>query len=359
VSRIVRMQRGSARRGRLPEGCRLCERGAKLVLLVTGRCGRRCYYCPLSEAKKGRDVFFANEARIERVAEAVAEARLMDALGTGITGGDPLIALRRTTDAIRALKRAFGEGHHTHLYTSTTDSRKIRAVSNAGLDEIRFHPPVSLWKRLARTEYASAVKVARDGGVSVGLEVPVVPGTERDLMEAIDFARRENLDFVNLNELELSETNCDALRRRGMSVKDDVSSGVAGSEALAFEALEGRSSVPLHYCSAAFKDGVQLRRRIARRGRNVRKAHEVLTDEGLLLKGVIETDDPDRVARALLVEHDIPRELVWRDDEKSRLEVAAWVLAEIADDLDCDAYIVEEYPTADRLEVERMPLRLR
>lgn len=359
MSKIVRMQKGSARRGALPEGCGLCEKGAKLVLLVTGRCGRRCYYCPLSEAKKGKDVFFANEARIESVAEAVDEARLMDALGTGITGGDPLVALRRTTAAIRALKRVFGEEHHTHLYTSITNTRKIRAVSNAGLDEIRFHPPAGLWRHLARSEYARAVKTARDGGIAVGLEVPAIPGMERDLLEVIGFADSEDLDFVNLNELEFSETNCDDLRSRGMSVKDDVASGVAGSETLALRALDACCSVPLHYCSAAFKDGIQLRRRIARRGRNVRKAHEVLTDEGLLLKGVIETDDPDSVASVLLKEHGVPRELVWRDDEKCRLEVAAWVLAEIADDLDDEAYIVEEYPTADRLEVERTPLRRR
>lgn len=353
------MQKDSARRGPLPEGCKLCEKGAKLVLLVTGKCARRCYYCPLSEEKRGKDVFFANEARIRRVGEAVEEARLMDALGTGITGGDPLSRLRRTTDAIRALKRAFGGDHHIHLYTSTTEARKIGSVARAGLDEIRFHPPLSTWRRLIGSEYASAVRTAKAHGLSVGLEIPAIPGTAQDTAAAIAFAESTELDFVNLNELEFSETNCEQLKRRGMSIRDDVSSGVSGSEELALDILNSRAAAPLHYCSAAFKDGVQLRRRIARRGRNVRQPHEVLTDEGLLLKGVIEASDPGRVAEMLVRRYDLPSTLVWLDDDKGRVEVAPWVLAEIADELDEECFVVEEYPTADRLEVERMPLRRR
>jgi pyruvate formate-lyase activating enzyme-like uncharacterized protein len=39
--------------------------------------------------------------------------------------------------------------------------------------------------------------------------------------------------------------------------------------------------------------------------------------------------------------------------------VAPWVLEEIASELELRSFIVEEYPTADRLEVEREPLRRR
>lgn len=45
------------------------------------------------------------------------------------------------------------------------------------------------------------------------------------------------------------------------------------------------------------------------------------------------------------------------DKEKERIEVAPWILEEIFEDLPYDSFIVEEYPTADRLEVEREPLK--
>jgi pyruvate formate-lyase activating enzyme-like uncharacterized protein len=330
-----------------------------MVLLVTGKCSRRCCYCPLSTEKKGKDVFFANERRIRTIPEMLDEARLMDAKGTGMTGGDPLAALPRTNECVLALKMEFGEGHHIHLYTSSTNKAALRRVAKAGLDEIRFHPPMSLWRRLNESPYNAAVRFSKEEGMSVGLEIPVLPGREADLRAALAFADDRDLDFVNLNELEFSETNWRALRRVGYDVKTDISSAVRGSEQLGRILLKSDVSIPLHYCSSAFKDGIQLRRRIMRRGKNVRRPHEILTKDGTLIKGVIETDSIASTTAWLLKEYDIPGRLVWSDHEKDRLEIAPWVLEEIAAELPYESYIVEEYPTADRLEVERRPLKRR
>jgi len=359
MKKAAKMQKGSAHRGRLPRGCVLCEKGAKMVLLVTGRCDKRCFYCPLSAEKRGKDVYFANERRIQEPEHALEEARLMDALGTGITGGDPLLELDRTVASIKALKRRFGESHHIHLYTTQTDKRKIEKVAKAGLDEIRFHPPISQWTRLTKTPYAKATALSKKLGMNVGLELPVVPGRENELVAAVKFADDAGLDFVNLNELEFSETNWRSLRTLGLDVRDDVSAGVRGSEKSALDLLKLETDVPLHYCSAAFKDGVQLRRRIMRRAKNVRRPHEILTKDGTFLKGIVETDDLSMTGAWILNKFDVPGDLIWSNPRKKRLEIAPWVLEEIAGELDMPAYIIEEYPTADRLEVERIPLKRR
>ena len=55
----------------------------------------------------------------------------------------------------------------------------------------------------------------------------------------------------------------------------------------------------------------------------------------------------------------VPEELFRKDEEKKRVEVAPWVLEEIFPQLPYESFLVEEYPTADRLEVEREPLRPR
>lgn len=359
MKKAVRMQKGSCHTGRLPKGCALCEKGAKMVLLVTGKCDRHCFYCPLSNEKRGRDVFFANERRIKDAGEAVDEGRLMDALGTGVTGGDPLQNIERTVASIKTLKKAFGETHHIHLYTTQADAGKIRRLAKAGLDEIRFHPPLAKWSKLSATPYKKAAALSKRLGLATGLELPAIPGEEEGLVSAIRFADESALDFVNLNELEFSETNWQALRKLDFDVRDDVSSGVKGSERLGRDLLSLDTDVPLHYCSAAFKDGIQLRRRIMRRARNVKRPHEILTKDGTFIKGIIETDDLSMTAAWLLNKYSVPGNLIRADGPRMRLEIAPWILEEIAGELDMPSYIIEEYPTADRLEVERIPLRRR
>ncbi|MEA2055126.1 MAG: hypothetical protein U9O96_08515 [Candidatus Thermoplasmatota archaeon] len=59
---------------------------------------------------------------------------------------------------------------------------------------------------------------------------------------------------------------------------------------MAYEILDWDISVPIHYCSSSFKDGIQLRRRIMRRARNVAKLYDVITEDGTLLKGIILAD---------------------------------------------------------------------
>ena len=135
--------------GTLPEGCQLCRQGAKMVLLITGLCRRRCFYCPLSSEKRGRDVVFADEMPVEEMPHIIEEAEAIDALGTGITGGDPLLVLSRTLRVIELLKRHFGDEHHIHLYTGTPASmEQVQSLAQAGLDELRFHPPPGMWTRL-------------------------------------------------------------------------------------------------------------------------------------------------------------------------------------------------------------------
>lgn len=72
----------------LPEGCRLCYMGAKMVLFITGSCGKNCFYCPVSYERKEKDLIFANERRVGKDEDIIEEAISMEALGTGITGGN-------------------------------------------------------------------------------------------------------------------------------------------------------------------------------------------------------------------------------------------------------------------------------
>ena len=131
-------------------GCTLCRKGAKLVLFVTGRCDRDCWYCPLSAERKGVDQVFANDREVATDDNLLAEARAMSALGTGVTGGDPLLEPGRVVRFCRVLKAAFGPDHHVHLYTGRAPTRDalLPLVELAGQSD-----PLQMHDRLSDARY--------------------------------------------------------------------------------------------------------------------------------------------------------------------------------------------------------------
>ncbi len=347
-----RLECGSAACGKLAKGCQFCSEGSKMVLFVTGICHTGCPYCPVSLEKKGVAGTYANELRAYSDSDIIGEAEAMDAKGTGITGGDPLCDMERTLHYIRLLKERFGPGHHIHLYTSSVDPDKIRLLREAGLDEVRFHPNDGAWADFDTGKLEEVVSI----GLDVGIEVPSLPGREKDLDSLISRAFSAGVSFVNLNELEFSESNWDMMKKNGYKLKDDISSAVRGSEETALALISSNPGKTIHFCSSSFKDGIQLRRRLIRRANNTAKEYDVVTDEGTVLRGIIYADDLDGAAEHLMTAYEVPDVLLFIDRKRNRIEVASWVLQELADELPYKCYVIEEYPTADRLEVERIPL---
>lgn len=347
----------------------MCAKGSKMVVLVTGLCSAKCFYCPLSYEKGGTDRIFADEWELgnERDTQTlIREAESIDAEGAGITGGDPLVVWKRVQTYIALLKKTFGDSFHIHLYTSALyHADHLVDLVSVGLDEVRFHPRPNTWGRMDASPIKKTIQTMVDSPVDVAIEIPVFPGMKREIFSLITWADEHVVRWVNLNELEFSERNCEAFRSRGYTVKNDVSAAVKGSQETAQQLLtlvqKKDLSIGIHYCSVSFKDGVQLKNRILRRANHVAKPYDVITKDGTLIKGAIYPSTQSlHHLKALLKDHySVPPHLLFVDVEKERIELAPWVLESIAPRLtkkNCRCYIVEEYPTADRLEVERTPL---
>jgi pyruvate formate-lyase activating enzyme-like uncharacterized protein len=356
---VKKLEKGSKYTGELPKGCKFCRQGRKMVMLVTGLCKFSCFYCPLSAKKKGKDVTYANEKLVEKDEDVLYEAKTIDALGSGITGGDPLEVLDRTLHYMELLKNEFGEEHHIHLYTAYTPEKDIiEKLENAGLDELRFHIPFSYWEKMQGSEYERAIKDALKTDMSIGVEVPALPDFKEPLKILTLYLDELGVHFLNFNELEYSETNWDHLMKRNYEIRSETSNAMKGSQWIADDILKNvDTSMSLHYCSSRFKDGVQLKRRIKRRAKNTRKPSDIVSEEGLFIKGIVECDDLGGVYEQLKAKFGIPGELIHIDKEKERLEIAPWILEDIHEDIQYPCFIIEEYPTADRLEVERRPLK--
>jgi len=355
----------------LSPACEMCANGSKLVILITGLCPAKCFYCPLSFEKGGKDRIFADEWELDNendIAKLINEAKYIDATGAGITGGDPLVVWKRTKNYISLLKDTFGAGFHIHLYTSGVKNGKhIYDLVSAGLDEIRFHPAPKHWSDMNKSPITHAIKISLETSADVAIEIPSMPGMDQEMFSLVEWASDMGINWINLNELEYSERNADNLICRDYSVKDDISAAVIGSQESANNVLtmvvDKDFEIGVHYCSSSFKDGIQLTNRIKRRAKNIVKAHEVISDDGTLLKGVIYTKNMplQELYESIKQEFNVGDEHIFLNGEKKRIELGLWILEKISPELKergLECYMIEEYPTADGLEVERIPLPL-
>jgi len=348
----------------LSPACKRCSDGSKMVVLITGLCPANCFYCPLSKEKLGKDRIFADEWELKDendTEKLILEAQYIKATGAGITGGDPLAVWKRTKKYIQILKDHFGTDFHIHLYTSgIKNSDRIEDIVSAGLDEIRFHPMPKNWKNMNDI----AIKDSVNLDVDVAIEIPAIPDMEDDMFKLITWADQIGVKWINLNELEFSETNAEKLIEKGFTVKDDLSSAVKGSQETAYNAIKRASEqeldVGVHYCSSSFKDGIQLRNRIMRRAKSIAKEYEIITEDGTILKGIITSKTSlDQIKKILVENFKINDKQIFINRTKNRIELPINVLEKIVIDLKkqgCECFIVEEYPTADQLEVERIVL---
>ncbi len=321
----------------LPEGCRLCHQGAKMVLFITGKCGKECWYCPIARERKGADCILANDREINSPQEAVGEARRMSALGTSITGGEPLLVLERVMEYTAFLKQVFGSGHHIHVYTAIAPSISILQRLQGLVDEVRLHPPPEEWPRIEGSPYLASIVQAKELGFRAGFEVPGLEGVEA-LLPAL-----QTLDFLNVNELEWAELGADEMRIRGLELEDGFHNAVKGS---ARWARSLRSHRKVHWCPSRFKDSVQLRERLKRIAGNTARPFDEITRDGTIRYGVIESSDP--VLRSKLANRPY-------QDFGDRVELSCQELKEKSRMLSGQKYIIERYPN-DGIVVERIPL---
>ena len=351
------------------EGCIQCQMGSKLVLFITGHCHWMCDYCPLSENRREIDFMYANERKVEidDWDSVIEEARAMKATGAGITGGDPVMVRERVLEACRVLKSEFGTDFHLHMYTSIPFRTEWASeFAEAGLDEIRFH-----FLDLDESKYRETMQACLDAGMLTGVELPCEPDKEEQLLQLLEKMREMPVQFLNLNELEITVGNHDNMEVRGFNLSSEITAGASGSAEVATkmrdrvmaatigvpDPFDGVTREPygyhLKFCTATYKDSGQLRRRFLRRGEHTISPHEVLTDDGTLVFGAIDCTNEfaEDWIQEIHEETGLPRRFMFFDESNQRIEVPLSMAEELADVIEAPIALVEVHPTYERLEM--------
>ena len=144
-------------------------------------------------------------------------------------------------------------------------------------------------------DFLNKLKLCMDYIKDVGVEIPSIPNYEEEIIYLAEELNEIGVKFLNINELEYSETNYVILKQKGFTEKNDFSSEILGSEETAQKVIKyfreknenesNKFKLIIHYCPSALKDGIQMKNRLINRAKNIAKDYDIITDEGLILRG--------------------------------------------------------------------------
>lgn len=353
----------------ISKGCQQCLRGAKAVLFLNGICQnpRHCWwYCPISKNRKGKEDTYINEIKITSKEQILQELKVINAKGISITGGDPLFEpnLEKTLEYIKFIKKYKGRRFHIHLYTNGLNFNEeiAKKLARVGLDEIRFNPSKENW---------DVIKYALNMGISVGVEVPVIPEVEYidNLKKKIVFLNEIGADFINLNEFEYCSPNSQNLKDRNFKLKLGTIASVKNSKKCAIQLVKDiapKVSIKIHFCTIKAKDHWQLKERYLRRAKTIKLPYEQVTSEGLLLFAQIEGEKKDIIDfyTILLDDIDIPKNYLSYQETNVKLSIAFAIedsLIKLLTQKNLKGYAVEMTPFREDIYqqiTEKTPIKL-
>jgi len=333
----------------IPEGCKRCVKGKKLVVFISGICNRNCWYCSLSEKRKNKDIIWINEREIKSINEMIKEVKESDADSAGITGGDAFLNFKRTIKYAKALKETFGKKFQIHIYLPTKyiTKEKLKKLSKY-VDEVRFHPEFLINEN---TEKEDIEKIRLASlfwkKYNIGIELPMIPEKRREIFNFI-LKIKDFIGFVNLNEFELSETNFNLVTNKypllenGYVIKGSREAGIWILKQAKKQKLKLKN-LKIHLCTAETKNWHQYKNRLLQHkilpfGKRTRDGTVIYLVTNGKLKNNTNGSYYDKGKNRTILSKTTAKKLLNKGTRVFR---------------------VEEHPTYDRMEVEKEELILK
>lgn len=325
--------------GKLQKGCKLCVKGQKMVLFVTGLCSRGCEFCPLSGKRKNIDRIYANEREIGAFNEVIEEVKISGAKGCSLTGGDPLLKLDRTIELATKLKQVFGKKFHIHIYVSTqlVTEKRLEKLSKC-VDEIRFHPYFDKPIKEEIKKIALAKKFWKKK--NIGIEIPCFPDKIDKIIEFVK-AAEPYISFLNMNELESGEYS-EAYMNKKYKIGEDgytISNSIDAGKYIMNQLTVDGSRLTVHLCTSELKNWHQYKNRL--------KNYKVPKFAKMTEDGTIVYFATPQVKELITT---LPKKEFYKDEAKNRIILSPKLALKIKDKF--TVYRIEEYPTYEREECE-------
>ena len=193
---------------RFPGGCRSCLLGTGLsAIRKTNVCNAACPFCYDYGHLKDQPPIGEGLFEIGGTRFSEADLPLLLSMSNCPTGVsyvylEPFMEIEKYYGIIRAFHEA---GIHQHMYTNGLNATRenLRALADAGLDELRFN----LGASNCADRVIEAMGVASEIFPQVGIETPMTPEFYETFMKKKETILATGLDFINCAELHLNENN--------------------------------------------------------------------------------------------------------------------------------------------------------
>ena len=193
---------------RFPKGCRSCLLGTGLsAVRRTNRCNLRCPFCYDYGEMELQPPVGAGYWEIGGTRFREDDLDLLLGTGRRPTGIayvylEPFMEIEKYYGVIA---KFHGAGIYQHLYTNGTlaTEANLRALGEAGLDELRFN----LGASGCADQVIKAIGLARKYIPMVGVETPMTPEFYEVFLQKKDAVLATGLDFINCAELHLNPNN--------------------------------------------------------------------------------------------------------------------------------------------------------
>ena len=193
---------------RFPKGCVSCLFGSGLsAVRKTNRCNLRCpfcydYGCLDEQPPVGEDMWEIGGTRFAPEDLPLLMEIQKKPTGVAYVYLEPFMEIEAYLPVIRAFREA---GVYQHMYTNGTlaTPENLRALGEAGLDELRFN----LGASRCADRVIAAMAEAKKHIPMVGVETPMTPELYGDFHEKRDAILKTGIDFINFAELHLNANN--------------------------------------------------------------------------------------------------------------------------------------------------------
>ena len=204
---------------KFPNGCRSCLLGTGLgAIRKTNKCNLECRFCynygqlhdipPIGEGmwevggtklyEKDLPLLFSIQQKPTGIAYVYLE---------------PFMEIEKYLPIIKRFRDA---GIHQHMYTNGTlaTEQTLRAVGEAGLNELRFN----LGASECSDQVIENMGLAKRYLAGVGIETPMTPMFYEQFFRKKEAILATGLDFINCAELHLNENNIDNYQGENMYI---------------------------------------------------------------------------------------------------------------------------------------------